>query len=341
MKILVTANLTPFMRGGADYHVDGLVQQLRLHGHEVELLRIPFRFSPAAEVRRLMEFSEGLDLNMPNGVRVDKVLSLQFPGYGVRHEDHRVWVMHQHRSVYELFDEQPKSGELTALREEVTAFDNRVLGRARALFANSRRVADRLRRFNGLSAAPLYHPPAGAEKFFRDEPYGYVFAPSRLESLKRQDLLIRAAAHLETPVKILIGGVGGQLQRYRRLIAELDVERRVRLIGAFTEPEKRVLYARCLAVAFVPRDEDYGYVTLEAMLSSKAVITCEDSGAPREFVRDGHTGFVLEPRPRALAEHIDRLYRDREEAARLGAAGRAAYEAADISWSGVLEALLA
>ena len=149
--------------------------------------------------------------------------------------------MHQHRAVYELYDDQPKSKELKQLRERVTEFDNRVLGQATSLFANSACVAQRLKRFNGLEAEALYHPPAGAEQFFCDEPYGYVFAPSRLESLKRQDLIIRAAAHLKTSVKILIGGVGGQMQRYQRLISELGVEKQVQLIGAFTEEEKRVL----------------------------------------------------------------------------------------------------
>ena len=40
---------------------------------------------------------------------------------------------------------------------------------------------------------------------------------------------------------------------------------------------------RALAVAYAPLDEDYGYVSLEAMLSSKAVVTCADSGGPRDF----------------------------------------------------------
>ena len=340
MKIMVTANLVPFMRGGADYHINGLVEQLRKAGHEVDLLRLPFRFSPETEVQRVMDFAEGLDLNMPNGVRVDKVISLQFPGYGVQHDDHRVWVMHQHRAVYELYKEQPRSKELRALRESVTEFDKRVLGRATRLFANSARVAERLQQYNALTAEPLYHPPAHAEEFYCDEPLGYVFAPSRLESLKRQDLLIRAAAHLQTSVKILIGGVGGQMQRYQRLISELGVEKRVELIGAFSEAEKRVLYARSLGVVFIPRDEDYGYISLEAMLSGKPVITCADSGGPCELVRNAETGFVLDPDPAVIAEHIDRFYHDRAEAVRLGEAGRARYDQLNIGWHHVLDKLL-
>jgi glycosyltransferase involved in cell wall biosynthesis len=341
MKIIVTANSVPFMPGGADYHINGLVSQLRHYGHEVELLRFPFRFSPEAEVQRLMGFCEGTDLNMPNGVPVDKVISLQFPAYGVQHDDHRVWIMHQHRAVYDLHADQPQSAELAALKTAVTEFDTRVLSGAQALHANSERVAARLLEFNGLEAAPLYHPPHDADKFFTDEPYDYIFAPSRLESLKRQDLLIRAAQHLQTPVKILLGGRGGQQQRYARLIAELGVESRVQLIGSFSEAEKRVLYARSLGVAFVPKDEDYGYVTLEAMLSAKPVITCTDSGGPLEFVKHEHSGWVLPPDPQQLAAVMDQLYEDKAAAARMGEAGRAIYDNADISWHTVIERLLA
>jgi glycosyltransferase involved in cell wall biosynthesis len=341
MKIIVTANRVPFMPGGADYHIDGLVSQLRHYGHEVELLRFPFRFSPESEVQRMMRFSEATELNMPNGVPVDKVISLQFPAYGVQHADHRVWIMHQHRAVYELYEDQPASAELDELKASVTEFDNRVLGRAQALFANSKRVAQRLQDFNGLEAEPLYHPPHDAELFYTDDAYDYIFAPSRLESLKRQDLLIRAAQYLQSPVRILLGGTGGQQHRYERLIAELGVENRVQLIGGFTETEKRVLYARSLGVAFVPRDEDYGYVTLEAMLAGKPVITCVDSGGPLEFVQHEETGWVLPPNAQQLAAVIDRLYEDKNRARAMGEAGRAAYKAAGISWQRVLERLLA
>jgi glycosyltransferase involved in cell wall biosynthesis len=341
MKIIVTANRVPFMPGGADYHIDGLVSQLRHYGHEVELLRFPFRFSPESEVQRMMRFSEATELNMPNGVPVDKVISLQFPAYGVQHDDHRVWIMHQHRAVYDLYGDQPESAQLDQLKTAVTEFDSRVLGQAKALFANSQRVAARLLEFNGLAAEPLYHPPYDAEKFFTDDPYDYIFAPSRLETLKRQDLLIRAAGHLHTPVKILLGGSGGQEQHYRRLIAELGVESRVQLIGGFSETEKRVLYARSLGVAFVPRDEDYGYVTLEAMLAAKPVITCTDSGGPLEFVQHEESGWVLPPQPEQLAAVIDRLYEDKPAAQRMGEAGRAIYDTAAISWHNVVEKLLA
>ena len=91
----------------------------------------------------------------------------------------------------------------------------------------------------------------------------------------------------------------------------------------------------------MPFDEDYGYVTLEAMLSAKPVLTCTDSGGVLEFAEHGGTALVCEPDPEALAAQMDRLWNDRALAQRLGAAGRARYEALGIGWPQVVETLLA
>jgi glycosyltransferase involved in cell wall biosynthesis len=95
-----------------------------------------------------------------------------------------------------------------------------------------------------------------------------------------------------------------------------------------------------LAVFFGPFDEDYGYITLEAMLSSKAVITCSDSGGPLEFVEESETGFVVEPEPEQIAERIDYLYSNPSKARDMGRAGRAAYATKNISWEHVASQLL-
>ncbi|MCP5110982.1 MAG: glycosyltransferase, partial [bacterium] len=51
-------------------------------------------------------------------------------------------------------------------------------------------------------------------------------------------------------------------------------------------------YARCRAVYFGPRNEDFGFVTIEAFRSRKCVITCRDSGGPLDLVQDGVSGFI-------------------------------------------------
>src|SRR5262249_15269336 len=101
------------------------------------------------------------------------------------------------------------------------------------------------------------------------------------------------------------------------------------------------LYARCLAVVYPPLDEDYGYVTLEAMLARKPVITCSDSGGPLEFVVDRETGLIADASPEALAAALDEVWETRESSRRMGDAGRQRFEEMQIHWPHVIERLLA
>ncbi len=79
--------------------------------------------------------------------------------------------------------------------------------------------------------------------------------------------------------------------------------------------------AKCRAVCFPPYDEDYGFVTVEAFASRKAVMTCTDSGGPAELVVDDVNGKVCAPRPEALAVALRELMDDAATAERLGQAG--------------------
>jgi glycosyltransferase involved in cell wall biosynthesis len=335
----VTANLVPFIHGGATYHVNGVVDALRQAGHDVELLKLPFRFSPETDIVRAMEHATSLDLVQPNGVSIDRVISLQFPGYGIAHPDHCVWVMHQHRAAYELYDPTRSTPEFDALRKQIIAFDNASLTRARAVFANSRRVAQRLQQFNGIDARALYHPPAHTEHFKCDDALPYVFFPSRLETLKRQHLVIEAARHMRSSLKIVLAGEGGQRETYAAFVERLGVGDRVALIGHVTEEQKRAFYARAQAVVFPAFDEDYGYITLEALLSSKPVLTCVDAGGPLEFIRHGDNGWIEEPTAEALAARLDWIAAHPRETAQAGARGRESWCSAGISWERVVQTL--
>ena len=104
--------------------------------------------------------------------------------------------------------------------------------------------------------------------------------------------------------------------------------------------KKGAALARALGVLFTPFDEDYGYVTLEAMLSSKPLITCSDSGGPIEFVVPDETGLVADASPAALAEAMDRLWDDRAAAQTMGRVARDHYTSMHISWQTVTDYLL-
>ncbi|MEM8661735.1 MAG: glycosyltransferase, partial [Pseudomonadota bacterium] len=98
--------------------------------------------------------------------------------------------------------------------------------------------------------------------------------------------------------------------------------------------------AKSRAVVFTPVDEDYGYVTPEAMLASKAVITLEDSGGATEFVQHDSNGLVVKPDARELALALDRFWSDRVLAEKMGSAARERVNTIDLSWDKVIASLL-
>ncbi len=340
MRVLVAATQVPFIVGGADLHVNGLKVALLEAGHEVELIRVPFMFSPPAAIQNSMDFCQQLDLSSPNGYKIDKLISLQFPLFGCQHPDHRVWLMHQHRSAYELYDADVATEAETQLRERIHQFDTAALRGVRAVFSNSANVSRRLQHYNGIDSQPLYHPPALESHFYGADAWDYVFFPSRVETLKRQWLLIEAAQYLRSPLRILIAGDGGQLPACREQIERLGLGDRIELMGRISDELKIATYAHALGVFYGPQDEDLGYITLEAMLAAKPVITCRDSGGPLEFVGHQQTGLVVEPEPQAVAAALDELWYDRERARRMGESGLERYRSLQLSWANVVDTLL-
>jgi len=342
-RILVCEAHVPFVQGGAEFHVRELVHQLRAHGHEAELVSVPFKWYPKQEILAHAAAWRLLDLSESNGRRIDLVIATKFPTYFARHPAKVAWLIHQYRAAYELagtpYSDFDHSEEDVALRDRLIALDTAMLGECRRVFANARNTADRARRFNGLAVEPLYHPPRLAARLRGGEAGDYVLSVGRLEAVKRVDLIIRAMAHAPRALSLAIAGTGTMRPALEALVAELGLGGRVRFLGEVADDEIVRLYAAALGVIFPPYDEDYGYVTIEAFLAKKPVITTTDAGGPTEFVEDGVNGWVTRPEPEALGEAIARLWADRGRAAALGAAG---YERArTITWDGVVDRLIA
>ncbi len=113
------------------------------------------------------------------------------------------------------------------------------------------------------------------------------------------------------------------------------------MAGIYQRRRKTPVLRKGTAVVYPPFDEDYGYVPLEAMLSSKPVITCTDSGGPLEFVLHQETGLISEPTPSGIADAFDKIWDNPKAAKSWGEAGRYLYDSMDITWSNVIERLLA
>jgi glycosyltransferase involved in cell wall biosynthesis len=340
--VIVCEAQVPFVHGGAEVHVRELVRELRARGYDAELVSIPFKWYPKSEILPHAAAWRLVDLSESNGRPIDLVIATKFPTYFVRHPRKVAWLIHQYRAAYELcgtpYSDFRHTESDVGLRDTLIRLDTQMLGECQRLFTNAQNTANRVRKYNGLDAEALYHPPRLASSLFTRSYGDFVLSVGRIESVKRVDLLVRAMVHVDRPMRLVIAGDGTQRVNVERLAHECNVADRVVFLGAVTDEQLLELYADALGVVYPPYDEDFGYVTLEAFLARKPVITATDAGGPNEFVVDGVNGFSCEPRPDAFAAAINALNADRRRARALGEAGEPRARA--ITWDGVIEHLV-
>jgi glycosyltransferase involved in cell wall biosynthesis len=348
MRVLALTTQVPFVRGGAECLAEGLIRAIQQAGHEAELVSIPFKWYPAERILDHMLMSRLIDLTEACGDKIDRVIGLKFPTYLVPHPHKVMWLVHQHRTAYDLWDSvygdliQTPNGR--QVRQAIINADNQAFAECKKIYTIAGNVSKRLQHFNNVNSEPIYSPPYGAENFYCDTAEDYIFFPSRLNSLKRQHLVLESMVHTQRPVKVVFAGKsdeGVYEKSLHELSRKFNLSHRVEFLAEISEAEKIHRYAQSIAVIYPPLDEDYGYITLEAMLSSKPVITCQDSGGSLEFVLDRKTGLVTEPTPKSLAAAMDQLWDDRTLAKTMGQAGYDRYAQMNISWTNVAQRLLA
>jgi glycosyltransferase involved in cell wall biosynthesis len=339
--VLVCEAQVPFVSGGAELLVRSLVERLCAAGYETDRVSVPYKWYPKDEILAHAAAWRLLDLSESSGRPVDLVIATKFPTYFVRHPNKVVWLLHQHRAAYELcgteYSDFAHTDQDVGLRERLHDLDREMLGECRRRYAISANTAARLQRFNGAAAEPLYHPPSLADTLCHKSYGSYILSVGRLDPVKRVELPIKAMRHADEPLRLLIAGDGAHGEVLRRTAADAGVEHRVEFLGRVSDEALVDLYANALAVVYPPYDEDYGYVTLEAFLARKPVVTATDAGGPLEFVQHEVSGLVCEPDAEAFAAAFNALG-DRARARALGAAG---YERArGITWDGVIETLV-
>lgn len=204
----------------------------------------------------------------------------------------------------------------------------------RKFAAISRTVAGRKDYFPPISAVQIVHHPSNLKGFYcaGDD---YLLTVSRLDRAKRIHLLIEAMRFVKADIRLKIAGSGPGEETLKQLAS---ADPRIEFLGFVKDCELIDLYANALAVPYVPYAEDYGLITIEAMMSGKPVLTVSDAGGPTELVVNGENGFVVPPTARDLARKIDYLCENRKESRRMGQQGW--QRARQISWENTVLALL-
>jgi len=349
-NILLLGVKVPFTTGGQEVLLASLHRELSSRGHLVDTVELPLTVQP--KERYLIEAAQwrSLDLTEFGGEKVDLVIATKFPSYYAKHPKKSVWLVHQHRAIYDLyggrysdFSDDPRDEQL---RAKLVEGDKVVLSEAQYVAGISRNVIHRLEAFNGVKGDVLYPPLSLAGRYYSDTSEPYILSVGRICSIKRVDLMLKALPFIHSFVKLKIVGKADEPGVLDYLHNEIDKHHlwdRVEFVGRVSDEELLSLYARSLGVYYAPHDEDYGYVTLEAMASSKPVITATDSGGVLEFVAHEENGLIVEPTSEKIGLAVNRLVEEDGLADRLGMAGRERLTELGVEqsgWDSIVDGLL-
>jgi len=321
--------------GGAENLYQGLIEALKAAGHQADQIEVVVDESSFENI--LDAYCRCFYLNLDE---YDLVISTKAPTYMIRHRNHISYLLHTIRAFYDQFS--LKSDEDHQRKRLIHKFDKYGLSpqRIKKHCVIGETVAQRLKDadafWNGIKFQVVY--PATLHSNFREpKEWEFVFLPGRLHRMKRVDIAIKAMKYLDG-IKLLIAGEGEDAERLKLLTRELSLDDRVEFLDRVSNEELFDLYSRALVVLFVPVQEDYGYITIEAFKSKKPVITCDDSGEPSRLVKDNVSGFVVNPDPKRIAEKIMNLQKNPEHAKKLGLNGY--FSVLDLSWENVIGDLL-
>jgi glycosyltransferase involved in cell wall biosynthesis len=266
------------------------------------------------------------------------------PSEWVRHNNKRVlWYCHTPpREVYDLYEVRMKNRSrkdkliYAAMVGTYKLIARGIVKNIEEIATNSSNTNERIKKYYSRSATVI-NPGIDAERFRNEGDERYFFYPSRIVVNKRQDYVIEAFKHFvkrtkSSRYKLVLAGTLSKDPEHAEYLEKLKKQAhglKVEIIQNPSDQKLIGLYSRCSAVLFAAINEDFGIVPLEAMASSKPVISVNEGG-PVETVIEGKTGFLVNS-PSEMAERMLYLSENRKTAEEMGRAGRRRADA-DYTW---------
>jgi glycosyltransferase involved in cell wall biosynthesis len=313
MKILQICSARQL--GGGEKHLADLANTLARRGHDVFAALAPS--SPLLTELPAVPKQNLVELRMRNSLNVSSALKLaRFA------REHQIEIVHAHVARdYPLaaFVSRRAGARLVLTRHvlfSMSGVHRLTLRRTVRVIAVSQAVADGLRAQGIFDAGKivLIHNGIDVDRFARaaratrgSEAAGREESPGKrlrvgmvghLAPIKGQEDFIRAAAivcGLRGDVEFIVAGEdksqrGEHRQSIERLIAELDLNQRVRLSG-WVDDIAELLPTFDLFVS-PSLSEPFGLSIVEAMAAGTPVIATMSEGA-REIIDDNHTGRLV------------------------------------------------
>jgi len=144
----------------------------------------------------------------------------------------------------------------------------------------------------------------------------------RVDKDKSIEVLVRAIPTIlkKVDAHFIIAGTGGELERMKSLVADLNIDSHVTFIG-FIEHNSSdfVNLYKCATLFAIPSTiETQSLVTLEAMSAGIPIVAAR-AGALPELAHNGKNGYLFTPgRSDQLAARISKILRNHKLATRMG-----------------------
>jgi phosphatidylinositol alpha-1,6-mannosyltransferase len=234
---------------------------------------------------------------------------------------------------------------------------NAAINRAAGIFPVSHYSANLIRSF-GLSQKNIHVVPNGVDpwRFRPDVCLNDKGLPKRILTVARLDLhkghdrVLEALGLIKSKgleFEYVIVGEGDEERRLRQIAKELGLVNEVIFAGHIPDRELPGVYASADIFVMASREipgrldliEGFGIAFLEAAASGLPVIAGR-SGGVADAVRDGKTGFLIDPEdPKEIAEAIHLLLISPDLCQRLGGEGRQ-WTMCQMNWENAAKRLL-
>lgn len=185
------------------------------------------------------------------------------------------------------------------LQHYLRIWDRAAADRVHHFIANSKTVAERIKKYYRREATVIY-PPVDVDAYkVSKADDGYFLVVSRLTPYKRIDLAVHAFNKLQLP--LVVAGTGPQRKTLERIAGKT-----VKFLGHVSEQQKRDLVERSTALIF-PGEDDFGITAVEAMAAGKPVLAYRAGGVTESVVESITGEFFDDAVPEVLADGVRRL----------------------------------
>lgn len=187
----------------------------------------------------------------------------------------------------------------------VRHWDYNAAQRIDTFMANSKYMADRIRKYYRRDSVVVYPPVNTTRGFISSSTADYYLTVGRLTSAKRTELIVQACTALRR--RLMVAGTGEDMERLKRMAGPT-----VKFLGYVPDDRLRTLYSTCRAFLFAAQ-EDFGIAPVEAQSYGRPVIAYAKGGAletvveAKDCIPESTGIFFPEQTSSSLADAIQRF----------------------------------